>query len=101
MPQRARGPKSRETNPINGSDDAQRLRDEAQAKLAAIVESSDDAIVSKTLDGVIRIWNAGAERTFGYTAEEAIGRPIFLIVPPDRRQEELDILARLRRGERV
>ena len=75
--------------------------EEAQARLAAIVESSDDAIVSKTLDGVIRSWNAGAERLFGYTAAEAVGRPITLIIPPERLDEERDILERLRRGERV
>jgi PAS domain S-box-containing protein len=69
--------------------------------LAAIVASSDDAIVSKDLDGVITTWNKGAERIFGYTAEEAIGRHITLIVPPDRRDEEAGILARIRRGERV
>ena len=78
-----------------------RRAEEAQARLAAIVESSDDAIVSKTLDGVIRSWNAGAERIFGYTAAEAVGRPITLIIPPERHDEEPAILARLRRGERV
>jgi PAS domain S-box-containing protein len=67
----------------------------------AIIESSDDAIISKTLDGVIRSWNGGAERLFGYTAEEAVGKPITLIIPPERHDEERDILARLRRGERV
>ncbi len=65
-----------------------RRAEEAQARLAAIVESSEDAIVSKTLDGVIRSWNAGAERLFGYTAEEAVGRPITLIIPPERLDEE-------------
>jgi len=74
---------------------------EAAARLAAIVESSDDAIVSKTLDGTITSWNRAAERLFGYPAEEAIGQPIFLIVPPDRRAEEEDVVARLRRGETV
>src|ERR1700674_39810 len=69
--------------------------------LAAIVDSSDDAIISKTLDGMIRSWNYSAERMFGYTAEEAIGQHITLIIPPDRRQEEAMILERLRRGERV
>src|SRR5438094_4260539 len=101
MPQRARGPNSREKNPIDGPDDVQRLRDEAQAKLAAIVESSDDAIVSKTLDGIIRTWNAGAQRIFGYTPDEAVGQSILLIIPPDRKDEEPAILARLMRGERV
>jgi PAS domain S-box-containing protein len=75
--------------------------EEARARLAAIVESSDDAIVSKTLDGVIRSWNGGAERLFGWTAAEAVGRPITLIIPPDRLDEERDILARLGRGERI
>jgi PAS domain S-box-containing protein len=74
---------------------------EAQAVLAAIVASSDDAIVSKTLDGVILTWNAGAERLFGYAAAEAIGRPITIIIPPDRPDEEPALLERLRRGERI
>ncbi len=75
--------------------------EEVRARLAAIVESSEDAIVSKTLDGVIRSWNAGAERLFGYTAAEAVGRPITLIIPPERLDEVRTILDRLRRGERV
>ena len=75
--------------------------EEAQARLAAIVESSEDAIVSKTLDGVITSWNQGAERLFGYTAAEAVGQPITLIIPPERLDEEPAILERLRRGERV
>src|SRR5439155_884243 len=69
--------------------------------LAAIVDSSDDAIVSKTLDGVIMSWNRGAERIFGYTAAEAVGQHIWLIIPEDRQAEEADVLARLRRGERI
>jgi PAS domain S-box-containing protein len=73
----------------------------ARARLAAIVESSDDVIVSKTLDGIITFWNPAAERIFGWTAAEAIGQSIMLIVPRDRRAEEEEVLARLRRGERV
>jgi PAS domain S-box-containing protein len=69
--------------------------------LAAIVESSDDAIVSKNLDSIILSWNRGAERLFGYTAAEAVGKSIALIIPPDRLDEEPIILERLRRGERV
>ncbi|HKH73173.1 MAG TPA: PAS domain S-box protein [Vicinamibacterales bacterium] len=72
-----------------------------RARLAAIVVSSDDAILSKTLDGAIEFWNIGAERIFGYTAEEAIGRHISLILPPDRLDEESDVLARLRRGDKI
>jgi two-component system CheB/CheR fusion protein len=71
-----------------------------QARLAAIVESSDDAIVSKDLDGIIQTWNGGAERLFGYTAEEAIGRSIRMLVPPDRADEEDEILARMHKGQR-
>ena len=67
--------------------------DIALARLAAIVDSSDDAIVSKRLDGVIMTWNAAAERMFGFTASEAIGRHITLIIPPERRSEENDVLA--------
>lgn len=74
---------------------------ETQNRLAAIVESSEDAIVSKDLDGIITSWNKAAERIFGYSAEEAVGRHITLIIPHDRLGEENDILARLRRGERV
>ncbi len=75
--------------------------EEGQAYLAAIVESSDDAIVGKTLNGQIISWNAGAERIFGYAAEEAVGRPITLIIPVERQDEERMILERIRRGERV
>ncbi|QEH31595.1 Signal transduction histidine-protein kinase BarA [Aquisphaera giovannonii] len=71
------------------------------AHLATIVESSDDAIVARDLDGVITAWNLAAERIFGYTAAEALGRPIAFLVPPDRRDEESSIMAKLRRGERV
>ncbi len=75
--------------------------EETQARLAAIVESSHDAVISKTLDGTIRSWNAEAERLFGHTAEEAVGRSITIIIPPERLDEEHMIVDRLRRGERV
>lgn len=74
---------------------------EAQSLLAAIVASSEDAIVSKTLDGIITTWNKGAERVFGWRADEAIGRSIHLIVPPELRDHEREILETLRRGERI
>ena len=73
----------------------------AAAIFAAIVESSDDIIVSKTLDGIITSWNPAAERILGYQAEEAIGKHITLIVPDDRLEEETEVLAKLRRGEKV
>jgi PAS domain S-box-containing protein len=69
--------------------------------LAGIVDSSDDAIISKTLDGVIRIWNKAAERIYGYRAEEIIGRSISLLIPPDRPSEMVEVLDRIRIGERV
>jgi PAS domain S-box-containing protein len=75
--------------------------DLAKARLAAIVESSDDAIVSKDLNGIIMSWNAGAERIFGYTAEEAIGNPVTMLMPPDRVNEEPGILKRIRKGEKI
>jgi PAS domain S-box-containing protein len=68
---------------------------------AAIVKSSDDAIVSKDLDGVIKSWNSGAERIFGYTAQEVIGKSITILIPPGRESEEPEILLRIRRGERI
>jgi PAS domain S-box-containing protein len=75
--------------------------DETRARLAAIVESSEDVIVSKDLDGIITSWNPAAERMFGWTAAEAIGRPITLIIPEERRAEEDEVIAKIRRGERV
>jgi PAS domain S-box-containing protein len=75
--------------------------DEVHARLAAIVESSNDAIVGKTLEGVITSWNAGAERLYGYAAEEAIGESISIIVPPELPKELPQIFDRLRRGQRI
>ena len=75
--------------------------EEIRSRLGAIIESSQDAVISKTLDGVIQSWNAEAERLFGYTADEAIGRPIGMIIPPERADEEREIMERLRAGERV
>jgi PAS domain S-box-containing protein len=83
-------------------DITERKRDErARALLSGIIADSDDAIVSKTLEGIITSWNAGAERMFGWTAAEAIGKPIDLIIPSDRLEEEREILRQLRAGERV
>ena len=78
-----------------------RRAEEIRFRLAAVVESSDDAIVSKTLEGVITTWNKGAERIFGYSAEEVVGKPITILIPPDRIDEEPVILEKLRRGERI
>jgi PAS domain S-box-containing protein len=72
-----------------------------QVELAAIVESSEDAIIGKTLEGIITSWNRGAEKIFGYTAAEAIGQPLLILLPPERRHEEAEILARIARGETV
>ncbi|WP_086687365.1 PAS domain S-box protein [Nostoc sp. T09] len=80
---------------------ARKQAEEAFFRLAAIVESSEDAIISKTLNGVIVSWNFGAERLFGYTAQEAIGQPMTMLVPADHINEEPQILEKLRRGERV
>jgi PAS domain S-box-containing protein len=77
------------------------LAENAQAWLAAIVESSDDAIVSKDLDGVITSWNQGAQKLFGYTASEIVGRPVTVLIPRERLDEEALILSRIRSGQRV
>ena len=75
--------------------------EEMRERLAAIVDSSDDAIVSKTLDGTISAWNRGAEKVFGYSAAEIVGKPMLVLLPPERIDEESGILARIRSGKRV
>jgi PAS domain S-box-containing protein len=97
-------PQARDTVSLSLLDELPALRlqaDKAIGLLAAIVDSSDDAIVSKTLDGIITSWNVGAERLFGYPAAEAIGQHISLIIPVDRRGEETVIIERIRKGERI
>ena len=82
-------------------ENARRESEQRLRWLASIVESSDDAIVSKNLDGIISSWNRDAERIFGYSPGEAIGQPITLVIPEDRQSEEREILTRIRRGERI
>ena len=81
--------------------DTLRHAESDRSQLASIVESSDDAIVGKDLTGVITSWNGGAEQLFGYPASEAIGRSISLIIPPERRSEEDDVIRQIRSGRRV
>lgn len=95
-----------ESGRVVGSSEVMRLEDDASGSrarsyLAAIVESSDDAIIGKSLDGIIQSFNATAERMFGYKAAEVVGKPVTILIPPDRQNEEVDILGRLRKGERV
>jgi PAS domain S-box-containing protein len=78
-----------------------KLAEQEQSRLAAIVESSDDAIILDDLDGIIIGWNTGAQRLFGYAPEEALGQPIHLILPQECRDEERQILNRFRDGERI
>lgn len=77
------------------------MEEHSAERLAAIVESSVDAIISKDLFGTIVSWNKAAQRMFGYPESEAVGKPIYLIIPDDRRDEEADILRRLKLGERI
>src|SRR6202453_3060071 len=87
---------------VYGNDITERKQVEsAAARLAAIVESSDDAIIGKDLQGVVTSWNVGAERLFGYKACEMVGQPIMRLSPPERQQEEEEILSRVKRGENV
>ncbi len=86
---------------VNNDITEERRNREARLYLASIVESSEDAIVGKTLDGIVTTWNRAAEAMFGYAASEMLGRPITLLLPPDRQHEEAMILARLRQGERL
>jgi two-component system sensor histidine kinase UhpB len=97
-------PEARDTMSQSLLDELPALRlkaDKAIGLLAAIVDSSEDAIVSKTLEGVITSWNASAERLFGYTASEAVGQHISLLIPVNRRNEEIVIIDRIKRGERI
>jgi PAS domain S-box-containing protein len=87
---------------IYGTDITERKRAEASAaQLAAIVEFSDDAIIGKDLQGIVTSWNAGSEKLFGYAADEMVGQPMVRLIPPERRQEETEILGRIRHGENV
>jgi len=90
-----------ETTLVRSAAEGQRAASETAAWLKAVVENSDDAIITKTLDGVIMTWNRGAERLLGYSAAEAIGKPITLVIPDERHHEEDNILDRLRAGERI
>jgi PAS domain S-box-containing protein len=86
---------------VDRSDIRRREAEQVRERLAAIVDSSGDAILSMTLEGTITDWNSGAERLFGYSSSEAMGKPLRILLPPDRENEESDILARIRQGESV
>ena len=83
------------------AEEARQRGEEASRLLTSIIDTSDDAIVSKDVNGIITSWNNGARRIFGYTADEMIGRSILTLIPPDRHNEEFEILERIRRGERI
>jgi PAS domain S-box-containing protein len=89
------------SSPFGGTSGYRFPDDRAAQHYAAIVESSEDAIISKDLDGVITSWNRGAQRLFGYVAEEVVGKPVMILIPSERENEEPMILERIRRGERI
>src|SRR5689334_20516880 len=93
------GPETRQLS-MTTSETEESRSEAAIARLAAIVEASEDSITSKTLDGIVTSWNEGATHIFGYRAEEMIGKPITTIIPQQLHAEEADILARIGRGER-
>jgi PAS domain S-box-containing protein len=95
-----RGAAEKGTSSSAGAADLGEL-ERARAHLAAIVDSSEDGIVGKTLEGIVVSWNKGAERLFGYTSQEMVGQPILTIIPPEFQHEEAEILAKIRRGERI
>jgi PAS domain S-box-containing protein len=95
------GGKPRQYMAIRADITERKRAEEARERLAAVVESSDDAIISKDLNGTINAWNRGAEKIFGYTASEVVGKPMLMLLPPERVNEESDILARIRRGNSV
>src|SRR5438874_8997435 len=96
------GRQESEDKPKVPDEESERQRLEADARrLAAIVESSEDAIIGKTLAGIITDWNLAAERMYGYSAAEAIGQPIQMLVPPEMVDELPALMDRLRRGERI
>ena len=93
--------KPRQYAAIRADITARKQAEDRNARLAAIVDSSDDAIISKTLDGTITAWNRGAQKVFGYSATEVVGKPMLLLFPPQHAEEESGILAHIRRGESV
>jgi PAS domain S-box-containing protein len=95
------GGKPRQYMAIRADITERKRAEELRERLAAVVDSSDDAIISKTLDGTINAWNRGAEKVFGYSADEVMGKPMLMLFPPERFEEEYNILARIRRGESV
>ncbi len=95
------GGKPRQYVAIRADITERKRAEQMRERLAAVVDSSDDAIISKTLTGTITSWNRGAEKLFGYSGEEAIGKPMLMLIPPERMHEEVDILAGISRGESV